>query len=187
MKKSLWVKNYFLIIIVFGLFASGCATTTASYNAITPPKDSQQLAKYANLAVELKCSEGVSITSADQEKMLLLIVKNIPEEAPGRFASINPATPGENCMRAVVNVTRYDEGNAFARMMLAGLGQIHIDAKILLTDYDTKESLATYEVNKTFAWGGMYGGVTRIQDLHEGFAKGCAAAIVGKKEDSGGK
>ncbi len=31
-------------------------------------------------------------------------------------------------------LTRYDKGNAFARAMLAGLGQIHIDGKVKLLE-----------------------------------------------------
>jgi hypothetical protein len=44
--------------------------------------------------------------------------------------------------------------------MLAGLGQIHIDADVILREYEKNESLAKYEVKKTFAWGGIYGGAT---------------------------
>jgi len=92
-------------------------------------------------------------------------------------------------MQALVYIKRYDEGNAFARVMLAGLGQMHIDATVTLKDMETKEQLAKYDVNKTFAWGGIYGGVTRITDLEDGFGKAVAASMSGKKEsraDSGG-
>lgn len=187
MKKADYVKGCFLAAIALALFASGCATTKASYNALNPPKDEQKIAQYKTVMVELTCNNEVTITQSDRERILAMVVKNIPEEAPGRFSAINPESPGESVLRAVVNITRYDEGNAFARAMLAGLGQMHIDANVSLSDFETKEALATYEVNKTFAWGGIYGGATRIQDLHDGFAKGIAAAIAGKREDSGGK
>jgi hypothetical protein len=65
--------------------------------------------------------------------------------------------------------------------MLAGLGQMHIDADVVLTEPSTKEQLAKYDVTKTFAWGGMYGGFTGIKDVEDGFAKAVASAIAGKK------
>ncbi len=62
-------------------------------------------------------------------------------------------------------MTRYDKGSAFARFMLAGLGQIHVDATVSLRDPARDVSLGEYEVNKTFAWGGIYGASTTIEDV----------------------
>ncbi|NOT57566.1 MAG: DUF4410 domain-containing protein [Deltaproteobacteria bacterium] len=111
-----------------------------------------------------------------------MIIKNIRTEVPNRFQTINQASPGPSTLNATVMIKRYEEGNAFARLMLAGLGQIHIDADIVLSEEGTKESLAQYEVSKTFAWGGMYGGLTDIMDVEDGFAKAVATSIVGRKE-----
>jgi hypothetical protein len=85
-------------------------------------------------------------------------------------------------LQAVVVIKRYEAGNAFMRAMLVGLGQIHIDADVNLTNRETKESIATYEVTKTFAWGGAYGGFTDVKDVEGGFAKAVAASILGKPE-----
>lgn len=43
--------------------------------------------------------------------------------------------------------------------LLSGLGQMHIDADVTLSDLATQEILAKYEVTKTFGWGGLYGGL----------------------------
>ena len=59
--------------------------------------------------------------------------------------------PGAVNMKLVF--TEYDKGDAFARAMLAGLGQIHIAAKVLLTDVTTGRSVASFEASKTFASG----------------------------------
>ena len=77
-------------------------------------------------------------------------------------------------------MTRYDEGSAFARAMLAGLGQIQIDGKVSLRDRAQDALLGEYEVNKTFAWGGVYGASTTIRDVEEGFAQGVATLILGE-------
>jgi hypothetical protein len=55
------------------------------------------------------------------------------------------------------------------------LGQIHIDATVRLIDATSGNVTASYDVSKTFAWGGMYGGSTRIQDVEVGFAKSVVA------------
>lgn len=77
-----------------------------------------------------------------------------------------------------VLMTRYDKGSSVARFILAGLGQIHIDADVTLRDHDSGEVLATYEVTKTFAWGGLYGAVTEIDDVEVGFAKAVASGVA---------
>jgi hypothetical protein len=148
-------------------------------------KADEQAAKYANLKVDLNCRSDVSLSSSDKERILDLIVKNIPTECPNQFRNVNASEVDQQTLHAVVNITRYDEGNAFARAMLAGLGQMHIDATVTLSDYQTNEEFAKYEVTKTFAWGGVYGAVTGIKDIQDGFAKAVAASIGGKKESGG--
>jgi hypothetical protein len=66
--------------------------------------------------------------------------------------------------------------------MLAGLGQIHVDATIRLLELPDNKKVGEFTVNKTFAWGGLYGGATSIEDVEKGFADGVAAALTGQKE-----
>ena len=68
--------------------------------------------------------------------------------------------------------------------MLAGLGQIHIDASVRLVKTENKEKVSEFLVSKTFAWGGLYGGITRIEDIEPAFAEGIAAALTGQSENS---
>ena len=78
-----------------------------------------------------------------------------------------------------VQMSRYDKGNAFARAMLAGLGQIHIDANVTATAGGNP--LMSFPVKKTFAWGGMMGGMTDISQVEVGFAEKVAGGLTGKK------
>lgn len=71
----------------------------------------------------------------------------------------------------VLEVTNYDQGNAFLWFLLAGLGQIHIDGKLTLENSGRTEPLAKYEVNKTFAWGGILGGTTTIETVEKDLRK----------------
>ena len=66
-------------------------------------------------------------------------------------------------------------GNAFARFMLAGLGQIRIGADVLLIDPANGHAVGKFEVSKDFAFGGIYGAATRPEDVEDGFARSVAA------------
>jgi len=96
------------------------------------------------------------------------IAEDIKSDAPNRFKAINPLVPNSTTLQASVVIKRYDEGDAFYRLMLMGLGQIHIDADVALVDSATKNQLAQYEVTKTFAWGGYFGALIGIKDVEGG-------------------
>jgi hypothetical protein len=73
--------------------------------------------------------------------------------------------------------TQYDEGNAAARFLLAGLGQIRIDADVSLLTPGSGATVATYKVSKDFSFGGLYGGTTNIHDVEKGFARSVAEIV----------
>ncbi len=66
--------------------------------------------------------------------------------------------------------------------MLAGLGQIHIDGEVKLVELPDRKQVGVFSVSKTFAWGGIYGGSTGIEEIEQTFADGVAAALTGQKE-----
>lgn len=76
--------------------------------------------------------------------------------------------------------TQYDKGSAAARFILVGLGQIHIDADVIFIDGATGAQLGRYQVSKQFAFGGIYGGATSIEDVEVGFAKSVAEILKTK-------
>src|SRR5215470_11955820 len=149
----------FLPLLLLTAWVSACATSPGVVSAIAPLKAGVNLGTYSSLAVEV---EGVELTPVDKERIRIRIVDAIMKEAPTRFKQLNVPTPMPPTLRASVTVTNYDKGNAFARFMLAGLGQIHIGAEVALRDEDTGDELGRFQVNKTFAWGGIYGAVTRV-------------------------
>jgi hypothetical protein len=181
--KSIRGTSLFLLLLpVLSLLGNGCASTQGSARLVTPPKADVSLVQFSNLIVEVESKQGISLTSSDKERILNLIVQNIRVDASDRFKAINQTNSGPSALHASVMIKRYEEGNAFARAMLVGLGQMHIDADVALSNWETKESIAQYEVSKTFAWGGLYGGLTDIKDVEDGFAKAVAASILGRKE-----
>ena len=123
------------------------------------------------------------MSAADQDRIVQLVAARIKQRAMTRFSEVAadlPAAP--DTLHVRMAFTRYDAGHAFARFMLAGLGQIHIDAEVALAEGDGSTLLGRYMVTKTFAWGGLYGVATSIKDVEEGFANAVADVVLGKVE-----
>ncbi len=116
---------------------------------------------------------GVVMTPED----LSHIAREVQVELASRYPDRLMAAGGSRRSGAVnvkLVITRFDKGDAIARAMLAGLGQIHIDGNVLLVDVSTGRTVATFAVSKTFAWGGLYGATTSIEDVEAGFARSVA-------------
>lgn len=160
---------------------SGCAGTGGSYKSKEPPLSNERAARYTELFIQTQSGENVKLAQESIDRITKLIIDNIRSDQNNRFQTINNDAPGATTLKAAVIINRYEEGNAFARAMLAGLGQMHIDADVVLYDHASQEKLTQYEVNKTFAWGGAYGGLTTIKDVEVGFSKAVADSILGKK------
>lgn len=170
------------VIILFSIaLLSGCASTGGSYKSIDSPLTSERGEKYSELLINVGSSNDISLTQESLDRMTKLVIENIKADANNRYKKINGSPDGAPALEVSVIIKKYEEGNAFARAMFAGLGQMHIDADVLLYDHATKEKLTQYEVNKTFAWGGAYGAFTSIKDVEIGFSKAVADSILGKK------
>src|SRR5262249_45206548 len=83
-----------------------------------------------------------------------------------------------------VTLTKYEKGSAFARAMLAGLGQIHINGVVKVYTLPEHQKAGEFLINKTFAWGGIYGASTTIEDAEMGFADGIANTLTGQEEQT---
>lgn len=161
-------------MITVARLLSACAGSTGSYRATVAPVPALSAASYDFLEVAVEADEGIRITDAERERIGSRIGWYLEEDCPAAPAL---AKDGTADLRAHVRLTRYEGGNALARAILAGLGQIHIDAQLELTEGKTGELLGRYDISKTFAWGGIYGGITRLEDVEHGFARAVVAAI----------
>ena len=111
-----------------------------------------------------------NLTPEDTGRITQFVTADIQEAAPGLLGGAGAGTKSVQII-----VTRYDAGSAGARLMLAGLGQIRLDADVLVVDRATGQKAAEYKVSKQFAFGGIYGAVTSIQDVEKGFSRSVAA------------
>jgi Domain of unknown function (DUF4410) len=171
------------MMLALGVLVSGCAGTKGSISTISAPTEAIKLANYNELVVHVSMKDGATeqpklIGEEAAERIKHHIVSGVKQEAAGRFREVNLPNPGAGSLTAMVVITNYDEGNAFARFMLAGLGQMHIDGEVMLSDFSSKVMLAKYEVSKTFAWGGVYGASKGITDIEKPFAEAVVEAIL---------
>jgi hypothetical protein len=165
-------------VIILGLsicLVSGCASTKGSINEISASINNEKITKYSGLVVQVI---GDTKTSSEPKLIVDEAAGRIKKEAPLRFTEINAAAPGPQTILSNIRIKNFDEGNAFARFMMAGLGQMHIDADVDLSDYKTHETLGKFEVTKTFAWGGLYGASQKIVDIEEGFSDAVTEGIL---------
>ena len=150
----------------------------ACAGSVAPPTVVQDLSSAQRSALHLgdistAKGPGAVMTPEDINRITALVRAEIEAQTPGLL--LPPDTTGGSAMRILI--TSYDEGNAFARLMLAGLGQIHIDGDVTLVNRATGVTEATYKVSKQFAFGGLYGGTTTIHDVEKGFAKSVAETV----------
>ena len=75
-----------------------------------------------------------------------------------------------------IHFTRYDRGNALARGILIGLGQIHIEGTVYIMD-SAGQQVGQYAISKDFALGGVIGATTSVEDVEKGFAKSVAEIV----------
>ena len=168
--------KYHLAIIFLASFASGCASTSGSHNLLSESPGHAQTANFKELVILVKPAPGIQLYQGEEDRISKRIARIIKTEAPDRFKNINPSLISPNTLQATVVMTQYEKGSSFTRILLDGLGQIHIDADVTISDYASKDTLAKHEVTKTFAWGGT----ASIYDAEEGFSKAVAEAILGK-------
>jgi hypothetical protein len=133
-----------------------------------------------NPSVTVEAASTVTATSEEREHLRGLVADKL------NILRVKNAANGDaKSCSVVVTITRFDKGNAFARAMLAGLGQIHLSADVLVTDGDNTK-LQAFSVDKTFAWGGIYGASTHIEDVEPALADGIASGLTGQVSGSDG-
>ncbi|HAC58743.1 DUF4410 domain-containing protein [Parvibaculum sp.] len=167
----------FGVAVLFGIAAilAGCADSVSKpvpVVALAPEQKSEL--KIADVMAE--AAPGVDISRYDLDRIAGKLKGELQLRAAEMMAGENEPAP--STMKVVF--TEYDAGNAFARAMLAGLGQIEIEADVFLIDAAGK-TVAQYEVSKNFAFGGIYGASTSIEDVEVGFVKS-VVEIVSEKQ-----
>jgi hypothetical protein len=154
-----------LLIVVAMMI--GCGTTPL---VLTTADSRTDFTQYKSLAVQI-ASQGALVSSSAQARIKEFVKTEILECCAQRFESISLDETQPHDLVLSVKFTVYEEGNRFARFMLAGLGSMQIHAQVEMLDPKSGNLLTSGEAGKTFAWGGIYGASIGIEDLEKDFAK----------------
>ncbi len=164
-------------IMALAMSLAGCAGSISEPTAVQA-LSSDQVASLKISDITADAATGVEMSNSDFDAICEKVKAAIYQNAPGIVvATTDPAYA--SALKLKLHFTRFDRGNAFARAMLAGLGQIHIDATVELVDPSGK-TVAQYDVSKDFSLGGVYGGSTTVEDVEDGFAKSVAEIVKAK-------
>ncbi len=162
----------FLFPILFLIAA--CGTTTLNLRSTENVAD---LSEYKSFTIQTSTAQGVAVPEPAQARIKGLIKSEILDCCKERFDNISLGDPGAKDLLLNVKFTIYEEGNRFARFMLAGLGSMQIHAEVQIKDATSGQLIYGGEAGKTFAWGGVYGAVTGMDDLEKGLAKEIIAGL----------
>ena len=156
-----------------------CASSGGGARAVEKSGD---IARFKSLSIQTSVKKALKLTTADQERIIQLVQERIRARNAGRFANVGAAPDDPAALQVKIGFTRYEEGSGLARFMLMGLGQIRIDADVVLVDPATQAVLGTYLATKAVAWGGIHGGATTIRDVETGFADAVADIVLGEAD-----
>jgi hypothetical protein len=174
--KAVCLLMRVILLILVSVYANGCASHAPSARFITPfpPHFAIREYSYANIEVTFRDTVQPDFDAAARIKQLIVDgIKKIPNQP---FGALEPSAANPLTLSVAIELRRYDKGNAFARYMFAGLGAMHIDGDVEIRNAANTNIIARYSVEKTFAWGGIYGSQP-ITAIEPGFAQGVLEPI----------
>ena len=145
------------------------AALSACAGSISKPVSVQEFSPSQKLAVKVLEVTGEAqnggVMAPDEIDRIVARVKSELASLSSQGIVVAAAADQMPTTKIRLIVTQYDKGSAVARFLLAGLGQIHIDGDVIFIDAATGAQLARYQVSKQFAFGGIYGASTGIEDV----------------------
>jgi hypothetical protein len=161
-------------LALLGFVLAGCAgsvTKPVVVDALAMPQQ-----RLTVTDVMASAAPGVDMGNDDLVRMTNAI--------KGKLTAANLMVPADGVPVALtITFTAYDPGNAGARALMMGLGQIHIDGDVTFLDA-ARKPMGQYKLSKQFAMGGLIGAATTIKDVEAGFE---ASVVDMVKDPSGAK
>jgi hypothetical protein len=165
-----------VLIAVFLSFTIGCASSMPKAKFTQPIAPDSNITSTDTISVKVEAKTGIDILESERLRLAEVVEKKIND-----LKTMNHSKHEQKNYEVELLLTRYDKGNAFARSMLAGLGQIHMDGEINLLELPERKQVGKFSISKTFAWGGIYGASTTMEDIEQTFATAVAAEVTGQK------
>ena len=157
---------------IVAVMLAGCAGSISAPEAVQPLSMEQRSSlKISDVSAD--AAAGVMMSDGEFGLICQKVKGYVDAARPGVMAKSAAAA---QALKLQIHFTRFDRGSAFARAMLIGLGQIHIEADVSLVDAGGK-TVGMYKVSKDFALGGVAGATTTVEDVEDGFAKSVAEVV----------
>lgn len=152
---------------------SGLLLTACQALAPGNPLATQRIDADDTLQVTVVAAAAIPI--GDEEKVRF--AQTVAEHTRQR-AAMAAGDGAAHAWRIEVRVDRYDEGDAFKRSVRAGMGAMHIDAVVTLGDAQSGTPVGSFDVRKTYDWGGAMGAQATIFELEVMTAERIAKSLV---------
>jgi hypothetical protein len=157
-------------LMVLACIFAGCAATQPVKWTTCAPMD---LTKGGKVAV----TAGCEMPPADMAYLQGDIQQKVREVLSG-----DPDLP--DAYKVEVTITKYDKGNAFARFMLIGLGQMYLYGTVEIQQGEPPVVIREGEFKKNYCVGGIMGGSATMQkDVLPKVGKAIADAIKKQQEE----
>ena len=152
---------------------SNCAGTTPQAAFTQQMPDSARIARGDSVSAKVASSDP-NMLPTDQQRLGEKVTHKVKSIAQSRGGIARK-------YELSVMISRYEKGNAFARAMLAGLGQIHINGVVAVYQQPGHAKIGEFKLDKTFAWGGIYGGSVSMDTIEDTYAQAVAEAVCKTK------
>lgn len=136
-------------LMVSACLLAGCASTQPVKWTTSAPMD---LTKGGKVAVTASCE----VPPSDLTYLQGDIQQKVRDVLSG-----NPDLP--DSYKVEVTITKYDKGNAFARFMLIGLGQMYLYGTVEIKQGEPPVVIRQGDFKKNYCVGGMVGGMASMQ------------------------
>lgn len=170
------LSNRFFLALAATALLAGCELNPFAV-AGTAPTGLNLIDADDTVTVRVEAAEPVLVLPEERARFAGETSRRVLKHAAGNALADGTAKAWE----LVVQVRRYDHGNAFKRSVRAGMGAMYIDAdiEVFAAGAGAAEArVATFAVSKTYNWGGTLGGQATIADLETMVADAVAKELV---------
>jgi hypothetical protein len=170
-----FIRTSSAAVVAAGILLGGCADNIPKAEIDPGVVSAYRIDADDQLTIKVTMAPGVYATEDQKEHF-----RNLVTDKLNARRAQNAANGDSRKCEVDITFTRFEQGSTFARAMLADLGQIHLDANIVVVPTRGGGKLDVFRVSKTFAWGGLYGASENIEDIELPFADSIAAVLTGQ-------
>lgn len=140
--------RHLLTVFVFLFIVTGCATQPLTWQ------------KTGALDISKGCNVKVAACCKMPQRDIEYLQSDIQREAS---AVLQGSKDAPDAYDMTVKITKYDKGNAFARFMLIGLGQMYLDGTVDIQQGNPPVLIRQGQFKKNFCLGGIAGGLATME------------------------